>query len=116
MKLKTRPGYLSRLGASLLVSVVALTAAACSSSEAGPTTEPTEGTRVVSHEFGETSVPGDFGRIVSIDEYAALGLLDVRSEEHKSELQSLMRLSYAVFCVQRKIDPHRTTKITHMHT
>lgn len=77
MKLKTRPGYLSRLGASLLVSVVALTAAACSSSEAGPTTEPAEGTRVVSHEFGETSVPGDLGRIVSLDEYAALGLLAV---------------------------------------
>ena len=77
MKLKTRPGYRSRLGASLLVSVVALTAAACSSSEAGPTTEPAEGTRVVSHEFGETSVPGDLGRVVSLDEYAALGLLAV---------------------------------------
>src|SRR3546814_5952703 len=25
-----------------------------------------------------------------------------RSEEHTSELQSLMRLSYAVFCVQKK--------------
>src|SRR3546814_3441813 len=30
--------------------------------------------------------------------------LDVfRSEEHKSELQSLMRISYAVFCVKKKI-------------
>ena len=63
MKLKTRPGYLSRLGASLLVSVVALTAAACSSSEAGPTTEPAEGTRVVSHEFGETSVQATSGEL-----------------------------------------------------
>src|SRR3546814_5095748 len=26
----------------------------------------------------------------------------VRSEEHKSELQSLMRISYAVFCLQKK--------------
>src|SRR3546814_7832111 len=26
----------------------------------------------------------------------------VRSEEHTSELQSLMRISYAVFCVQKK--------------
>src|SRR3546814_4126173 len=25
-----------------------------------------------------------------------------RSEEHKSELQSLMRISYAVFCLQKK--------------
>src|SRR3546814_8729532 len=27
---------------------------------------------------------------------------DVRSEEHKSELQSLMRISYAVFCLKHK--------------
>src|SRR3546814_3795913 len=27
-----------------------------------------------------------------------------RSEEHTSELQSLMRLSYAVFCLKKKID------------
>src|SRR3546814_4488364 len=29
--------------------------------------------------------------------------LSVRSEEHTSELQSLMRISYAVFCLQKKI-------------
>src|SRR3546814_8041672 len=28
-----------------------------------------------------------------------------RSEEHTSELQSLMRISYAVFCLQNKLDP-----------
>src|SRR3546814_8414064 len=28
--------------------------------------------------------------------------LAVRSEEHTSELQSLMRISYAVFCLQKK--------------
>src|SRR3546814_7635459 len=27
----------------------------------------------------------------------------IRSEEHTSELQSLMRISYAVFCLQKKI-------------
>src|SRR3546814_14354776 len=27
-----------------------------------------------------------------------------RSEEHTSELQSLMRISYAVFCLKKKID------------
>src|SRR3546814_5277711 len=31
-----------------------------------------------------------------------------RSEEHTSELQSLMRISYAVFCLKKKT---RTTKI-----
>src|SRR3546814_5221917 len=28
-----------------------------------------------------------------------------RSEEHTSELQSLMRISYAVFCLKKKKDP-----------
>src|SRR3546814_6348665 len=32
--------------------------------------------------------------------------VDARSEEHTSELQSLMRLSYAVFCLNKK---HRQT-------
>src|SRR3546814_1209689 len=30
----------------------------------------------------------------------------VRSEEHTSELQSLMRISYAVFCLQKKKQTH----------
>src|SRR3546814_6976086 len=30
-----------------------------------------------------------------------------RSEEHTSELQSLMRISYAVFCLQKKKTTHR---------
>src|SRR3546814_4959305 len=29
-----------------------------------------------------------------------------RSEEHTSELQSLMRISYAVFCLKQKNQPH----------
>src|SRR3546814_1409637 len=37
-----------------------------------------------------------------------------RSEEHTSELQSLMRISYAVFCLQKKktIDRYRQHLIT----
>src|SRR3546814_6453285 len=31
----------------------------------------------------------------------------LRSEEHTSELQSLMRISYAVFCVKKKIKNHK---------
>src|SRR3546814_4435044 len=31
-----------------------------------------------------------------------------RSEEHTSELQSLMRISYAVFCLKKKITPTYT--------
>src|SRR3546814_1446888 len=33
---------------------------------------------------------------------AAGGHITVRSEEHTSELQSLMRISYAVFCLKKK--------------
>src|SRR3546814_8767842 len=36
--------------------------------------------------------------IVELPRHAAL----VRSEEHTSELQSLMRISYAVFCLKKK--------------
>src|SRR3546814_6718106 len=32
----------------------------------------------------------------------------IRSEEHTSELQSLMRISYAVFCLKKKITMHMT--------
>src|SRR3546814_2335138 len=32
-----------------------------------------------------------------------------RSEEHTSELQSLMRISYAVFCLQKKTQKQITT-------
>src|SRR3546814_10505778 len=31
-----------------------------------------------------------------------------RSEEHTSELQSLMRISYAVFCLKKKINKQRS--------
>src|SRR3546814_7426026 len=37
-------------------------------------------------------------------DYAGLSrAFDCRSEEHTSELQSLMRISYAVFCLKKKI-------------
>src|SRR3546814_2253866 len=36
------------------------------------------------------------------DEHGAGALRQGRSEEHTSELQSLMRISYAVFCLKKK--------------
>src|SRR3546814_10910524 len=33
----------------------------------------------------------------------------LRSEEHTSELQSLMRISYAVFCLKKKNNEHQNT-------
>src|SRR3546814_4090693 len=38
-----------------------------------------------------------------------------RSEEHTSELQSLMRISYAVFCLKKK-KTHLHTESFHTHT
>src|SRR3546814_6097591 len=35
--------------------------------------------------------------------------LPIRSEEHTSELQSLMRISYAVFCLKKKTQQSCTT-------
>src|SRR3546814_8783323 len=39
---------------------------------------------------------------------------NVRSEEHTSELQSLMRISYAVFCLQNTT-PHELCNTLHCH-
>src|SRR3546814_7797995 len=49
---------------------------------------------------------------------AELGRLLVRSEEHTSELQSLMRISYAVFCLKKKKNKNKshTHSIEHKHT
>src|SRR3546814_4685033 len=45
-----------------------------------------------------------------------MGGLLVRSEEHTSELQSLMRISYAVFCLKKKMKTHhKQTVQPHSH-
>src|SRR3546814_9335348 len=47
---------------------------------------------------------------VIIEALAMAGALDpqaTRSEEHTSELQSLMRISYAVFCLKKKTSFNR---------
>src|SRR3546814_8620432 len=49
----------------------------------------------------EDRAPG----IAALD--AAVG---IRSEEHTSELQSLMRISYAVFCLKKKNKKHKNHK------
>src|SRR3546814_10098238 len=44
--------------------------------------------------------------------YYHLKVLALRSEEHTSELQSLMRISYAVFCLKKK----KKINIIYKHT
>src|SRR3546814_7800278 len=54
---------------------------------------------------------------VDADAAALLGnaflFVDDRSEEHTSELQSLMRISYAVFCLKKKNKPNHRPKYPH---
>src|SRR3546814_6095526 len=64
-------------------------------------------------------IAGD-ARIPIVPQGALTGLsgganaVDNRSEEHTSELQSLMRISYAVFCLKKKKKNKKNT--THKNT
>src|SRR3546814_7177048 len=55
--------------------------------------------------------PGEDGALHALDRFmrGALGHYATgRSEEHTSELHSLMRISYAVFCLKKKKQPRLT--------
>src|SRR3546814_9431847 len=52
---------------------------------------------------GETSVPSP---LHLSERHRVEDALRDRSEEHTSELQSLMRISYAVFCLKKKKNNH----------
>src|SRR3546814_6834224 len=47
---------------------------------------------------------------------SAAAASSARSEEHTSELQSLMRISYAVFCLKKKTDTKTHTILTQYNT
>src|SRR3546814_4754756 len=51
---------------------------------------------------GIARIDQPLGIVAAVEELAQR-----RSEEHTSELQSLMRISYAVFCLKKKKKPHR---------
>src|SRR3546814_9678721 len=48
------------------------------------------------------TVSGVNGILVYLTIYITMNIGTFRSEEHTSELQSLMRISYAVFCLKKK--------------
>src|SRR3546814_8835863 len=61
--------------------------------------------------FGRLRLPAQRGVALLLrdgdDPAPATGIL--RSEEHTSELQSLMRISYAVFCLKKKKQKNKQT-------
>src|SRR3546814_1391559 len=61
---------------------------------------------------GESQVNASVQAYVNLENTAARGIhmSRLRSEEHTSELQSLMRISYAVFCLKKK--KQQTTNTT----
>src|SRR3546814_4259166 len=65
---------------------------------------------MVESQDGKRIDAADFARIRA----AGFTTARIRSEEHTSELQSLMRISYAVFCLKKNtaINP-QTNTITH---
>src|SRR3546814_5391956 len=55
-----------------------------------------------------------YGRFSTVEGEAFIsGPVTDRSEEHTSELQSLMRISYAVFCLKKK--KHKRKRDTNTH-
>src|SRR3546814_5401598 len=68
--------------------------------------------------IAESPIPGTFAANVALGtDYVFRGISQTdeeptvqggfdRSEEHTSELQSLMRISYAVFCLKKKTTTH----------
>src|SRR3546814_7205251 len=60
-----------------------------------------QGSTVVIHNLSATGMLIETSSDLDIGQRIAVTLPE-RSEEHTSELQSLMRISYAVFCLKKK--------------
>src|SRR3546814_3887243 len=61
-----------------------------------------EGLAGVLNDEGQAPATGGKRRAQQKLNAALADLANIRSEEHTSELQSLMRISYAVFCLKKK--------------
>src|SRR3546814_5882107 len=58
---------------------------------------------LLGYRLGGWSVAAITGLLILFPAVTGLWVPAMRSEEHTSELQSLMRISYAVFCLKKKI-------------
>src|SRR3546814_3696460 len=65
------------------------------------------------YNFASVNIISELQRLKGVGRTQILGS---RSEEHTSELQSLMRISYAVYCLKKKIYTHNIhTKLNTDH-
>src|SRR3546814_9571542 len=71
------------------------------SADTGPTGRFRESYRLAKFREGLTSISFQFCDNLPVELIHPF-ILFLRSEEHTSELQSLMRISYAVFCLKKK--------------
>src|SRR3546814_8922146 len=66
------------------------------------------------HRMSKTTVPTDQGELEAVladqEKVGAMIAAGTRSEEQTSELQSLMRISYAVFCMTKTKYPNKSTE------
>src|SRR3546814_8686741 len=62
---------------------------------------------------GGKNVKAAISHLKGVDDWSSLAKMRGRSEEHTSELQSLMHTSYAVSCLKKNTHPNNTK---HRHT
>src|SRR3546814_6013481 len=65
--------------------------------------------RIAAYEEMETAV------VTNLCGVAPMYQSSLRSEEHTSELQSLMRISYAVFCLKKKNNKETHNNLMQIH-
>src|SRR3546814_5860996 len=95
---RTSKFFLEAIGVAVAVSAVLFAVLAWRLST-GPVSLP------ILSQILEDAISGELeGGTISIGDT----ILRWRSEEHTSELQSLMRISYAVFCLKKKNDKQHT--------
>src|SRR3546814_3898151 len=97
----------------------------CASAASAPAFSRASNSQIVPHAHAEGARPQD--RIAAVRERFGMdvghrpavgdilhveGRAQSRSEEHTSELQSLMRISYAVFCLKKKKIKHSQQQTT----
>src|SRR3546814_4635392 len=74
-----------------------------------PSTAPSTRRRDRRYDIGQSDCGGGKSGLYRRAAAASAGGWRTRSEEHTSELQSLMRISYAVFCLKKQRNNNITT-------